>query len=370
MQHGGEKPEGRQAPTHRGKRGHGSSQQELLASPTATRCHPTEPPLSSREAAPNQRVQSLHTSIHRQAGTDRAWRSCCFPAWIHHNYPQGRTPVFHSADGPKKSRAQGEEKAARSARPRAPGPGSGHLRATPRPGRPGAASPGPAPRSAPLPAAGARGRAVVARRGSSRRGPARPPLFPRTRGGKPLHRRPSASGRCPAPGSAPTWPRRGVARRERTLRPPRRLRHSPSRSRARCGPPRGGGTAAGRGAAGEGKRQRGAPAPGALVGQRAASVMGAGRAGGARHSGAWSPPALPAPRREAAAAAGGGLRLPESAAPLGLGRDERRAAAVPLGRSRPSSSPWKGSVRGCCGRCAGPSGTLGAGPAAGGRQAG
>lgn len=211
MQHGGEKPEGRQAPTHRGKRGHGSSQQELLASPTATRCHPTEPPLSSREAAPNQRVQSLHTSIHRQAGTDRAWRSCCFPAWIHRNYPQGRTPVFHSADGPTKSRAQGEEKAARSARPRAPGPGSGHLRATPRPGRPGAASPGPAPRSAPLPAAGARGRAVVARRGSSRRGPARPPLFPRTRGGKPLRRRPSASGRCPAPGSASTWPRRGAA---------------------------------------------------------------------------------------------------------------------------------------------------------------
>lgn len=178
----------------------------------------------------------------------------------------------------------------------------------------------------------------------------------------------------PPPGAAPHRGRPqhgpGVARRERTLRPPRRLRHSPSRSRARCGPPRGGGTAAGRGAAGEGKRQRGAPAPGALVGQRAASVMGAGRAGGARHSGAWSPPALPAPRREAAAAEGGGLRLPESAAPLGLGRDERRAAAVPLGRSRPSSSPWKGSVRGCCGRCAGPSGTLGAGPAAGGRQAG
>lgn len=155
----------------------------------------------------------VHTG--KQAGTNRA-RRYYFPAWIHRNYPQGRTPVFHSrcahsADDPKKSRAPRKEKAAHSARPRAPGPGSGHLRATPHLGHPGAASPGPAPRSAPLLAAGPRGRAAVARRGGSQRGPARPPFFPRTPGGKLLGRRPSASGRCPAPGSAPTWPRRGAA---------------------------------------------------------------------------------------------------------------------------------------------------------------
>lgn len=368
MQHGGEKPEGRQAPTHRGKRGHGSSQQELLASPTATRCHPTEPPLSSREAAPNQRVQSLHTSIHRQAGTDRAWRSCCFPAWIPRTIRRGEPPYFTALTA-RRSHELRERKRRHAAH------GRGHL------GREAAisgrrlvpAAPGPPPparrpaplRSPPPGPAAARWLPGAGAAGGIRRG------LPSS----PAHVEESRSAAAPPPpGAAPHRGRPqhgpGVARRERTLRPPRRLRHSPSRSRARCGPPRGGGTAAGRGAAGEGKRQRGAPAPGALVGQRAASVMGAGRAGGARHSGAWSPPALPAPRREAAAAEGGGLRLPESAAPLGLGRDERRAAAVPLGRSRPSSSLWKGSVRGSCGRCAGPSGTLGAGPAAGGRQAG
>lgn len=306
--------EQRRAPTQRGKRGHcrpaiqasrhplpllrprGATQQNHCPHPGSQPQTSTFPPCTLARTG-RQAQTALGTPIFQPRFTVS---------------PQGRSPYFTAAARTALTTRRSHELRERSREAAI----SGHRLIPAAPG-----PPPPARRPAPLPGpAAARQRPGAEAAGGVRCG------LPST----PAHLEESRSATAPPPpGAAPhrLGPKTAPAWRERTPRPPRRLRHSPSRSRARCEPPGGGRTAAGRGAAGEG-------GGGAELRHRAR------RSGNVRHqSSARGGPAargtLGAAVRRRFRPRGGRRRRSwaedygsQGAAPLGLGRGERRATAV------------------------------------------